>query len=262
MDLSRRKFRFSSQRQPSFQWLMLALLLTLTPRPVAAENPLQIWLYSIYPPEVMRNKTQPFIDYLQQRTGLALYVRSSSISSTIIESCVKGLPHVIISSTKIGKKIASTCGYTTIAVTYQPLFLFVENNSNFKTIDDVQRFGGIINSDAKVAMAKELALINRDIEVINYPTLIALMKGRGKDRLEGLILAKAIIKAAPLLEQDHHPIHAFHTHGRGMVLVSPLVAAEQREKFAAVLLENSPISEKVWQQGIGAGAFLSPTSAP
>lgn len=47
-----------------------------------------------------------------------------------------------------------------------------------------------------------------------------------------------------------------------MVLVSPLVAAEQREKFAAVLLENSPISEKVWQQGIGAGAFLSPTSAP
>ena len=262
MDLSRQKFGFSSHRQPHFQWLMLALLLAFFARPVAAQEPLQVWIYSIYPPEVMRNKTQPFTDYLQRRTGLALYVKGSSISSSIIESCVDGLPHIIVGSTKIGNQIESTCGYTTIAITYQPLFLFVENNSNFKTIDDVQRFGGIINTDATVAMAKELALIDRDIEVINYPTLIALMKGRSKDRLDGVILAKAIMKAAPLLEQDHHPIHAFDTHGRGMVLVSPLVSVAQREKLASVLLENSPVSEKVWQQGIGAGAFLSPASAP
>ena len=250
----------SSQR---WHWLLIpALLLTpISPTSQADNNsdePMQIWVYSLYTPSVIRNKLKPYIEFLQQKTGIPLALLSSSTSAQIAQSCINGLPHIIIGSTNIGDQVIAQCAYHTVAVTYQPLKLYVRNNSSFTSLNELKNIGGIMNSDVTTVLYDELNQANPELNMIEYPNLLALMAGQDVDQLDGIILAQAMMIAAPLLDQDYHSIHNFNARGRGVVLFSPRLDEQTSNLISAILLSNGKIAEKVWQQGIGAGAFVLP----
>ncbi|MBL4621628.1 MAG: hypothetical protein JKY89_04440 [Immundisolibacteraceae bacterium] len=266
MDLS--AFRLSCQLTRRFfvSSFITVLLLTLISPPIAAEaaneNSLEVWVFSLYPPAVMNNKLKPYMDYLKRQTGFSLHVQSSSLSSKIIHNCETGKPHIIFASGVIGAQVVEKCHYRTIAITHQPLLLYVKKNSSINNLEEVQRIGGIKNSDMATALYEELRLFDDEIIIVYYSNLMTLMKGQIRDNLNAIILGKAIMKASPMLDNQYRSILTFKGHGKGMITVSPLVSDAVRTKLANLLLTNGRLAEKTWQQGIGAGPFLPPNNSP
>ena len=247
--------------------LLAALLLIATgpatsQEKTTSDEALQMWVYSMYPPAVMRNKLNPYMKFLEQKMGRSVVFQGSSTPLHISSSCKDGLPHIIIGSMTVSRKVITECAYHTVAVTYQPLKLYVRNNSIFESLDELQNVGGIINSDVSAVLYDELNQANSNLNMINYPNLLALMKGQDVDQLDGIILAQAMMIAAPLLDQDYHSIHSFNARGRGVVLLSPRLDEKTNKQLTSILLSNGKIAEKVWQQGIGAGAFVAPRNDP
>ncbi|MGK0499710.1 MAG: hypothetical protein ACJAYG_001352, partial [Oceanicoccus sp.] len=158
--------------------VIFVICLGITYQEVQAESheAVKVWIFSLYTPQIIKNKTQPFFEYLSTQSNKSYQVSSSTETPRLLARCRDGSIAIVAASMEVGKKLIERCRYKKIAETHQDILLYIKKVDIDKTSGNVMIVGLIKGLDATRIAYSELLEINKDAEAIIYSDFFQLVK--------------------------------------------------------------------------------------
>ncbi|NRB40015.1 MAG: hypothetical protein HRU20_16360 [Pseudomonadales bacterium] len=217
---------------------------------------MDVWVFSLFPPLVMKHKALPFFEYLEQETHVSYQVAISENVTDLLAGCTTAHPLIVIASSTVGDQLIEQCHYKNLVISLQDIQLFTRINDAEKDVNNVKKVALIGHLKSAEIAQKELSLINKNVDLVVYRNLYQLIKNHQKDGVDAFVMTQKTLNKITLFAEKWQAIHTFEEKGQAAVLASPRLDKKLGSNITQLLLSNNDIIKKTFQQGVGLGPFI------
>ncbi|WP_183409270.1 hypothetical protein [Litorivivens lipolytica] len=237
-----------------FCGLVLACQFAVTP--VQAQEPVQLWVQSIFGSRHTATHFKPFFDeaFRQIERGYSIYY--SNNFELLGRRCLQQHYDVIMGSYSAAmREIERDCGYRLVAITEQPIHLYTLMGQPLTKIGRVGVIPGIRAADMEFH-----SVVPASATLVPFRNHIAATMALLEGKIDALSSAPvAIQRLSPQLKNKLVIAHTFADIGRGAALLSPrFIATEEGRSFRRFVLSNGEISRRIYIEGMGISPWLEP----